>query len=124
LSETRKIAAVIDWEYAGVGDPLYDVAWILAPHFMSAAGGVSGLMSEAQFLARYRRFSGIDFRSADVAYWRIFQQLRIHAMFADSVHRTARADAEHARYRRLEAALPRQRKDLRMLVEGFSRFSS
>jgi aminoglycoside phosphotransferase (APT) family kinase protein len=72
-----RMAAIIDWETATIGDPLMDIGWVLAQ--WSAPGGkeivdggvtsLAGMPSRAELAARYRERSGrsleyIDFYMA------------------------------------------------------------
>lgn len=65
-----RIAAVLDWEYADAGDPLFDLAWLL----MGTSGDddlVMGLAPRSTVVARYRELSGRRFSAAQLAWWEV-----------------------------------------------------
>jgi len=65
-----RVAAIIDWEMATVGDPLLDLGWLLAtwPDPNGAAGTIGigalaaagGLPTRAELVDRYGALSGLD----------------------------------------------------------------
>jgi aminoglycoside phosphotransferase (APT) family kinase protein len=63
-----KVAAIVDWEMATIGDPLLDLGWLLAtwrlPEAPSIFGGdfmrSGGLATEQELIARYARNSTRD----------------------------------------------------------------
>jgi aminoglycoside phosphotransferase (APT) family kinase protein len=69
LCREGRIAAVIDWEEAQLGDPLYDVA-ISRLDILWAFG----MDAMHDFTARYRATTGID--AVNLPYWDLFAALR------------------------------------------------
>lgn len=53
LGADGRIAAILDWELAHVGDPVEDIAWAGLRLFRGRGTKWSQLLSEADFLARY-----------------------------------------------------------------------
>ena len=65
-----RIAAVLDWETARVGDPLFDVGWMC----MSATSGddsIMGLVSRDEFVNMYEVASGRRMDQRQVLFWQI-----------------------------------------------------
>ena len=68
------VTAVIDWEFAHVGDPVDDVAW-----FVFRATGRSGAVGQDQIallLSRYERAAGYRIDPASLDYYGVFVQVR------------------------------------------------
>jgi aminoglycoside phosphotransferase (APT) family kinase protein len=57
----RRIAAVLDWEFCGVGDGLYDLAWLVSPP-AQVHGLASGVISRTELVDAYEHEigSGVD----------------------------------------------------------------
>ena len=65
-----RIAAVLDWETARIGNPLFDVGWMC----MSAHNGsdtIMGLVSRNEFVQMYREASGRSIDEGDVVLWQV-----------------------------------------------------
>jgi len=66
-----KLAAIVDWEMATIGDPLLDLGWIMMtwpdPDEDRSSGYVdfSGMPSRAQLIARYATMSGLPVEAMD-----------------------------------------------------------
>ena len=78
LVREGRLAAVLDWEFAGWGDPREDVGWMFARCWRfgrpdRVAGGVGP--AEA-FLAAYARASGRAIALAETHYWQVMAHLR------------------------------------------------
>jgi aminoglycoside phosphotransferase (APT) family kinase protein len=72
------LSAVLDWEFAGWGDPREDIGWMLARCWRFGrpdreAGGVGGA---ADFLAGYAAEGGVAIDPAGTAYWQVLAHLR------------------------------------------------
>ena len=65
--EDGAVTGIVDWEFAHVGDPMDDLAWIL----MRGLGG-----DPEPYLVRYREKSGIEVDERSVAYYAIAVQYR------------------------------------------------
>lgn len=66
-----RMAAIVDWEMATVGDPLLDLAWVLMewpdPDEDRSQGYVdyTGMPSRAELIERYAKASGLDVSAMD-----------------------------------------------------------
>jgi aminoglycoside phosphotransferase (APT) family kinase protein len=78
LFDGPRVTAVIDWEWAHLGDPLEDLGNICVREFWNPSGGLDGLFP------RYQDASGITVDPATVRFYRVQQQIRgmipIHAV--------------------------------------------
>jgi aminoglycoside phosphotransferase (APT) family kinase protein len=86
-----RIAAVVDWEMATIGDPLADVGLLVVYHDLAADGSMvmpqlspdRGFLSSAQLVDRYRSRSS---RSLDALAWYVaFGYFKL-AVIAEGIH--------------------------------------
>ena len=75
--ESARLAGVLDWELATLGDPFADLAYLCMgyhhepsgpPGLVAYPGSGSGVPAEPELLAQYCRLSGID----EVPHWRFY----------------------------------------------------
>ena len=78
LVEDGRLAAILDWEFAGLSDPMEDLGWFCARSWRFGrvereAGGIAG---RADFYAGYEETAGRRVDAAAVAYWEAVAYLR------------------------------------------------
>ena len=78
LVHEGRLTAVLDWEFAGWGDPREDIGWMLARCWRFArpdreAGGIGGA---ADFLAGYAAEGGAVVTWEETVYWQVLAHLR------------------------------------------------
>lgn len=78
MVDSHGLTAVLDWEFAGWGDPLEDIGWFCARcwrfgQFDKEAGGIG---SRAALFRGYERESGHALPREQVAYWEVFAHMR------------------------------------------------
>jgi aminoglycoside phosphotransferase (APT) family kinase protein len=86
-----RIAAVVDWEMATVGDPLADVGLLVVYHTLAAEGSFvmprmspdDGFLTPAALLARYQAGSGRDL--AEIGWYVGFGYFKL-AVVAEGIH--------------------------------------
>ena len=72
LHDGARVTALLDWEFAHLGDPMDDLGWLaFRGHHMTGDAGDLGVQ-----LARWSARSGLPVDSARVAYYRAFVMLR------------------------------------------------
>jgi aminoglycoside phosphotransferase (APT) family kinase protein len=78
LVHEGRLAAVLDWEFAGWGDPREDLGWMLARcwRFARPDREAGGIGSAEDFLAGYAGVSGHRFAVEDTRYWQVLAHLR------------------------------------------------
>ena len=75
--ESARLAGVLDWELATLGDPFADLAYLCmgyhheprgSPGLVAYPGSGSGVPTEPELLAEYCRLAGVD----EVPHWRFY----------------------------------------------------
>ena len=78
LVEDGRLAAILDWEFAGWSDPMEDIGWMLSSPWRFAnprleAGGIAGA---EDFLAGYEAESGSRVERTALPYWQSMAVVR------------------------------------------------
>jgi aminoglycoside phosphotransferase (APT) family kinase protein len=78
LVHAGRLAAVLDWEFAGWGDPREDIGWLFARcwRFGRADRVAGGIGPADAFLEAYRAASGRELGEADTVYWQVLAHVR------------------------------------------------
>jgi aminoglycoside phosphotransferase (APT) family kinase protein len=78
LVHEGRLAAVLDWEFAGWGDPREDIGWMFARCWRFGRNErVAGGVGEARdFLEGYARVSGRTIEEAETRYWQVMAHIR------------------------------------------------
>ncbi len=82
LYEGSRIIAVLDWEYAHLGDPVEDLGWAFLRQFR-VWDRESGLFPREEFLARYETKAGLAVDREAVLFWEVFSNVKVLAMLSD-----------------------------------------
>ena len=72
-----RIAGVLDWEMAHIGDPLEDLGWAINPlwsHFDETR--VAGMLPRGEALAVWSAASGLTVDTAALAWWELFNSVK------------------------------------------------
>jgi aminoglycoside phosphotransferase (APT) family kinase protein len=100
-----RLSAVLDWEFAQVGDSLYDIGWLVSPSGM-VDGLASGLFTPEELIARYEAETGIQVDRARLKYLAVLAGLKNFATWIKlSALPSASADSSTWRARRMISAL-------------------
>lgn len=85
MVEEGRLTAVLDWEFAGWGDPHADLGWFCAPcwRFGNRALEAGGLGSRAAFLAGYAAESGSAPNESRLPFWELAATIRWAVIAAD-----------------------------------------
>ncbi|WP_051194437.1 phosphotransferase family protein [Nocardia jiangxiensis] len=70
-----RIAGVLDWEFAQPGDPMQDVAWVLAASNRVGSDLACYMVAPEQFVADYEEFSGRSVSWPAVRFWQVYYQV-------------------------------------------------
>jgi aminoglycoside phosphotransferase (APT) family kinase protein len=84
-TDDGRIAAILDWEMAHLGDPLEDLAWALDPlwaHHNPARP--AGLCDRAAAIGHWERESGLRADPAGLRWWEMFASLKGAAIWISS----------------------------------------
>ncbi len=78
LVDESGLTAILDWEFAGWGDPMEDIGWFCAKcwRFGQNAREAGGIGARADFYRGYERRSGRRIASERVRYWEIMAHAR------------------------------------------------
>lgn len=80
LFEGDKITAIIDWEYAHLGDPVEDIGWAFAMQSHFAALGLRGfspLEGRKEAIQRYEENTGFAVEWPAIRFWELFTQMKV-----------------------------------------------
>ena len=78
LAVTDHLVAVLDWEFAHVGDPIEDVAWPLvrAWRFGADARRLGGVGDVEPYLERYNELTGRNITLDELLVWEVFGNVK------------------------------------------------
>lgn len=92
MADGERVTGVLDWEFAGWGDPHEDVAWFCARCWRFAAPGreAGGIAPRDLFLGAYEEASGRTLDSGKIAWWEAMAHVRwaIIALHQAARHRS------------------------------------
>jgi aminoglycoside phosphotransferase (APT) family kinase protein len=76
--DANGIVAVLDWEFAHVGDPVEDVAWPLVRAWRFGADGrrLGGVGDVEPYLARYNELTGRDVSLEELYVWEVLGNVK------------------------------------------------
>ncbi|MDF1705950.1 MAG: phosphotransferase family protein [Aeromicrobium sp.] len=81
----RDIAAILDWEFAGEGDPLLDVAMLSSPTVL-VGGRYDGLWQEGEFARLYADRAGIEISADTLRYYVVLAVFKVAGLWVNSTH--------------------------------------
>ncbi|MGY8960149.1 MAG: phosphotransferase family protein, partial [Alphaproteobacteria bacterium] len=78
LIEHGALSAILDWEFAGWGDPFEDIGWLFAKcwRFGRSTYELGGIADRAPFYAAYEQESGRKIDATKIAYWETYAHVR------------------------------------------------
>jgi aminoglycoside phosphotransferase (APT) family kinase protein len=78
LVEAGELTAILDWEFAGFGDPLEDLGWMLGKYWRFGAyeREAGGIGSREALLAGYEAEAGHEIDRNAVPYWEVMGTIR------------------------------------------------
>jgi aminoglycoside phosphotransferase (APT) family kinase protein len=117
IYEKDRIAAVLDWEFASIGDPMLDVAWVLARSNRMDSDLACYLLPPERFLDRYRKLTGWDCDPAALHFWEVFHQVRNAVIWLSAAEATAEGKTRDLRLTRWALTLPTMRRLVAELLD-------
>jgi aminoglycoside phosphotransferase (APT) family kinase protein len=81
LIDDDRVAAVLDWETEVIGDPMYDVAYVLSELNREGTTLLSNLVEETEFRRRYETGTGYAIDDAACAYYQLLYAMRSAAFW-------------------------------------------
>ncbi|MEA2625100.1 MAG: hypothetical protein QOD06_1145 [Candidatus Binatota bacterium] len=112
-----RIAAVLDWEFACLGDPMLDVAWVCAGSNRMESDLVCYLLPMQRFLDGYRQRTGWDPSPERLRFWETFHQLRNALVWLSAGNAFSRGRTDDLRFARMALRLPVMRRLVAELLE-------
>lgn len=78
LIDRGRVTGILDWEFAGWGNPIEDIGWLFARcwRFGNIARELGGVADRAPFYQAYERCSGRQIDPDQVSYWELYAHLR------------------------------------------------
>lgn len=104
LVDAGRLVAILDWEFAGAGDPAEDIGWLCARCWRGGvdANEAGGLTSRTAFLVAYEAAGGTAVPAEIIAFWEAMAHLRWTLIARQQARRAAAGDTP--RHELIEAA--------------------
>jgi aminoglycoside phosphotransferase (APT) family kinase protein len=97
LVHDDRVSALLDWETEVIGDPMYDVAYVLSDLNREGTALLSNLVERDAFYRRYEQGTGTEIDEGACRYYQLLYAMRSAAfwmsasgLFADGVNRDLR----------------------------------
>ena len=81
LIDDDRVSAVLDWETEVIGDPMYDVAYVLSALNREGTDLLSNLVEEHAFRERYEAGTGFTIDDDVCAYYEVLYAMRSAAFW-------------------------------------------
>ena len=81
LIHDDRVSAVLDWETPVIGDPMYDVAYVLSELNREGTDLLSNLVERDEFVARYEAGTGFEIDLAVCDYYHVLYAMRSAAFW-------------------------------------------
>lgn len=81
LVDDDRVSAVLDWETEVIGDPMYDVAYVLSDLNREGTELLSNLVDRDEFVARYEAGTGITIDEEVCRYYQLLYGMRSAAFW-------------------------------------------
>jgi aminoglycoside phosphotransferase (APT) family kinase protein len=81
LIDDDRVSAVLDWETEVIGDPMYDVAYVLSPLNREGTELLSNLVERDAFYRRYEAGTGFRIDEARCEYYQLLYAMRSAAFW-------------------------------------------
>jgi aminoglycoside phosphotransferase (APT) family kinase protein len=93
LVHDDRVSAVLDWELQVIGDPMYDVAYVLSDLNREGTDLLSNLVPRDEFYRRYESATGIEIDDGACRYYQLLYAMRSVAfwMSASDLYATGRS---------------------------------
>jgi len=106
LLDGDRISAVLDWELQVIGDPLYDVAYVLSDLNREGSELLSNLVARETFFERYEAATGITIDEDVCRYYHLLYAMRSAAFWLSASDLYARGASGDLRLARTAWSVP------------------
>lgn len=106
LIHEDKISAVLDWELQVIGDPLYDVAYVLSDLNREGTDLLSNLVKRDLFFEQYERLTGIEINEDVCKYYNALYAMRSVAFWMSASGLYAEGKSDDIRLARTAWSVP------------------
>ncbi len=106
LIDNDRVSAVLDWELQTLGDPMYDVAYVLADLNREGSELLSHLVTRDDFFRRYERATGVAIDEAACRYYQTLYLMRGAAFWMSAAGLYASGRSEDIRLARTAWSVP------------------
>jgi aminoglycoside phosphotransferase (APT) family kinase protein len=100
------IAAIIDWELQVIGDPMYDVAYVLSDLNREGSSLLSCVVAREFFLDYYQRLTGLSVDLEACRYYEILYMMRTTAFWLSAAGLFAEGKSRDLRLARTAYSVP------------------
>jgi aminoglycoside phosphotransferase (APT) family kinase protein len=107
LFEGERISGVLDWEFAHLGSPVRDLAWVLAETNTTDPELAADMVPVDAAVGRYEAAAGVEVDPAELEFWRVCVLLENAAMWLRTSAAWRSRGLDDLRVARWSYALPR-----------------
>jgi aminoglycoside phosphotransferase (APT) family kinase protein len=120
LVDAGELSAVLDWEFAGYGDPLEDLGWFLGRYWRFGRWHLEagGLTSRAAFVEAYEAAAGTAVDASALLYWQLMGTVRWGVIALQQAARHYAAGEPSLELALTGAVLPQVEWDILDLIEA------
>jgi aminoglycoside phosphotransferase (APT) family kinase protein len=106
LINDDRISAVLDWELQVIGDPMYDVAYVLSDLNREGSELLSNLVERDDFYRRYEAATGLEIDAAACRYYQVLYTMRSAAFWLSASGLYAAGRSQDIRLARTAWSIP------------------
>ena len=81
LIHEDRVSAILDWETEVIGDPMYDIAYVLSALNREGTELLSNLLDRGRFIERYEQGTGFTIDEERCHYWQVLYTMRSTAFW-------------------------------------------
>lgn len=106
LIDDDRVTAVLDWETQVIGDPMYDVAYVLSELNRDGTDLLSNLVGREEFFRRYEEGTGIAIDEERCRYYHVLYAMRSAAFWMSATGLFAEGRNRDLRLARTQWSIP------------------
>ncbi len=120
VSDEGELTGILDWEFAGWGEPEEDIGWFCAKCWRFGMGEreAGGIANRKPFFEAYERESGRAIDPARVAYWEVMAHVRWAAIACQQAARHVSGEQPSLELALTQHVVPELELEVLQLTEG------